>query len=179
MRYVLAFTTILLLCSCKDKNEQLDYSNVGKDSKSKSVNVSGLKDTVTAETNLGIPPTSIYKGLKYETACDSLVKIRKALGSFGELTEYMDQSVPKEQKVKIGNMGWETQNLGFSNWSNDVEATLMKQNFLIKKLEYELAKEQFESGKKVTKDNVSRLKETYESSEKTLADYLNAFTYAD
>ena len=82
MRYVLAFATILLLCSCKDKNEQLDYSNAGKDSKSKSVNVSGLKDTVTAETNLGISPTSIYEGLRYESACDSLVKMRKSLGSF-------------------------------------------------------------------------------------------------
>lgn len=179
MRYALAFTTILLLCSCGNENEQLDSSNVWKDSKSKSVNIAGLKDTVTAETNLGISPKSFYGMLGYETACNCLSKMRNSLDSFRELTENLEHSISNEQKTKIGSMDWETQNLGFHNWSNHIEGTLMKQNYLIKKLKYELAKERFESGEEITKNYLSRLKREYESSEQMLADYLNAFHIAD
>jgi hypothetical protein len=145
----------------------------------KSIDIPGLKDTVTAETNLMITPKTIYEGLKFERAHENFGDIRKALGSFRELTESLDKSLYNERKKKIGYMAWETQNLGLPNGSNYVEGVLMKQDYLIKKMEYELAKQRSESGRRVNANDLSNLKAKYLSSEKRLVDYLNAYTYAD
>lgn len=109
---------------------------------------------------------------------ESLAMIRSALESFRKLTEATAGALPKERLAEIGNTGWEMQNLGFVNHVEAVKGTLLKQEYLIKKLTYELAERKSKSGEIDQKD-LSKAKREYEHSEKQFLDFWDAFGIAD
>jgi hypothetical protein len=88
----------------------------------------------------------------FDNAMERLKQIESALESFRKLTELSEKKLGKNPLSKIDNTGWEIQNLGFPNWSGDIEGTLRKQHYLIQKLELELAEILFSAGKLAQKE---------------------------
>ena len=108
----------------------------------------------------------------------SLDSIKSALESFRQLTEASAGKIPKKTLAKIGNTGWEMQNLGFANHVGTVKGTLLKQEYLIKKLTYELAQTVARSGE-VSQADLSAVKMDYEKAEKQFKDYWDSFSVSD
>ncbi len=73
----------------------------------------------------------------------SLQKMQGSLMSFRILTEEAKGKISKQRLKEIGNTDWETQHLGFTNMPRSIEGALRKQDYLIKELCYQLAKEKF------------------------------------
>lgn len=82
--------------------------------------------------------TKATEGLKY---------VNDWLKSFRELTIVTENSLTSNEKEKIGNLGSDTQTLAFYNWPKTIEGTLLKQEYEISRLEYELAVERNLNGK--------------------------------
>jgi len=80
--------------------------------------------------------------------------------------------------AKIGNTSWEMQNLGFVNHVEVVKGTILKQEYLIKKLTYELAQIKSKSGEMNQRD-LSKIKREYENAEKQFQEFWNTFGIAD
>jgi len=109
---------------------------------------------------------------------ESLATIKSALNSFRELTETVTDKLPKETLAKIGNTSWEMQNLGFVNHVEAIKGTILKQEYLIKKLTYELAQIKSKSGEMNQRD-LSKIKREYENAEKQFQEFWNTFGIAD
>ena len=112
------------------------------------------------------------------SSLNSLDTIKSALESFRKLTEASAGKIPKKTLAKIGNTGWEMQNLGFPNHVGTVKGTLLKQEYLIKKLMYELAQTKARSGE-VSHADLSAAKMDYEKAEKRFQDYWDTFSVSD
>ena len=100
------------------------------------------------------------------------------LKSFRGLTKLTADRVSPEEKQQVGNLGWEVQNLAFYNWVKSVEGTLCKQEYEIRKLEYELALEQNASGK-VSQTEVAEKEKSYQEARNNLQSFLTKFHIAD
>jgi len=100
------------------------------------------------------------------------------LKSFRGLTKLTADRVSPEEKQQVGNLGWEVQNLAFYNWVKSVEGTLCKQEYEIRKLEYELALEQNASGK-VSQAEVAEKEKSYQEARTNLQSFLTKFHIAD
>ena len=109
---------------------------------------------------------------------ESLAIIRSALESFRKLTEAAVGKIPKKSLAEIGNTGWEMQNLGFVNHAEAVRGTLLKQDYLIKKLTYELAQRRSKSGE-IDGKELSKAKREYEQAEKQFMEFWDAYRIAD
>jgi hypothetical protein len=109
---------------------------------------------------------------------ESLAEIKSALDSFRKLTEASVNKLSKEKLDKIGNTGWEMQNLGFRNHTGAIEGTILKQEYLIKKLTYELAQRKLKSGEIKQKELLETEKE-YKKAEKQFQAFWNTFHIAD
>lgn len=109
---------------------------------------------------------------------ESLAVIQSALESFRKLTEAAADKIPKERLTEMGNTGWEMQNLGFVNHVEAVKGTILKQDYLIKKLTYESAQRKSKSGEIDQKDLV-KIKREYEHAEKQFLEFWGAFGIAD
>jgi len=111
-------------------------------------------------------------------ALDGLARIKSALDSFRKLTEIAAKKISKETLSKIGNTSWETQNLGLVNSVEAVKGTLLKQEYLIKKLTYELAQTKSKSGE-INQRDLLEIKREYEKAEKQFQEFWNSFGIAD
>jgi hypothetical protein len=109
---------------------------------------------------------------------ESLTIIKSALESFKKLTETAANKISKETLAKIGNTSWEMQNLGFVNHVEVVKGTILKQEYLIKKLTYELAQRKSKSGE-INQRDLLELKREYEKAEKQFQEFWNTFGIAD
>lgn len=107
-----------------------------------------------------------------KNSLESLDKIQSSLVSFRKLTEASAGKIPKKKLTTIGNTGWEMQNLGFSNHVGTVKGTILKQEYLIKKLTYELAQIKYKSGE-IDQADLSAMKTDYEKAEKQFQDFWN------
>lgn len=114
----------------------------------------------------------------FDSALTGVNYINGWLKSFRELTNMTDDRITSEEKIQVGNLGKDIQSLGFYNWAKSVEGTLIKQNYDICKLEYELALERLETGK-VNQAEVAEKEKRYQESAKVLQDFLNKFHIAD
>ncbi|MBW4648569.1 MAG: hypothetical protein KME06_07690 [Kastovskya adunca ATA6-11-RM4] len=81
-----------------------------------------------------------------DNSLNNLKQVEGALSNFQSLTEKSKTALGEQAIASIENTDWESQNLGFPNWVGSVEGTLRKQDYQLKKLEWELAKKQFEDG---------------------------------
>lgn len=109
---------------------------------------------------------------------ESLVRIKSALDSFRKLTEATAESLPKRKLDEIGNTNWEMQNLGFVNHVETVRGTLLKQEYLLKKLAYELAERKSKSGE-ISQKDLLEIKQEYDHAEIEFQKFWEAFGIAD
>ena len=109
---------------------------------------------------------------------ESLAAIQSALDSFRELTKASAGKIPEKKLAEIGNTGWEMQNLGFVNHVGTVRGTILKQDYLIKKLTYELAQRKLKSGE-IDPKSLFEVQGEYENAEKRFQEFWSAFGIAD
>ena len=121
---------------------------------------------------------SIEEAFSLEQSLYRLGQVREGLDSFKKLTELSKAKLPKDILEQAGNTGWEIQALGFYNWANTIEGTLVIQNYQIKKLEFALAAEKYEKGE-VTKEDAEQTRKTYENARKELQEFLDSYSIAD
>jgi hypothetical protein len=114
----------------------------------------------------------------FDEALHRMSQIREALDSFKALTNKAARSLTKDELSSVGNTEWEIQALGFHNWPNAVEGTLRKQDYQIKKLEFELARLEYKDGR-ITKEDMDTKKIEYENSRDGLQQFIDGFRYAD
>jgi len=115
---------------------------------------------------------SLSQALKGVQSIDNWLK------SFRELTKLTSNRISPEEKQQVGNLDWEMQNLGFYNWVKSVEGTLYKQEYEIRKLEYELALERNISGK-VSNAEVLDKERKYQDASNNIQNFLAIFHIAD
>ena len=113
-----------------------------------------------------------------KSSLESLSIIKSALDSFKRLTEASSGKIPKKTMAKIGNTDWEMQNLGFTNHVGTVKGTILKQEYLIKKLTYELAQKKAKSGE-ISQAELSTIKTDYEKAEKQFRYFWKSFHIED
>jgi hypothetical protein len=109
---------------------------------------------------------------------ERLQQIRGALSSFVQLTEKSKPALGERAIARIGNTDWEIQNLGFPNWVGSVEGTLRKQDYQIKKLEFELATKQYEDGE-VSQAVLDEKEVAYRLAEQEFRAFWHSFEIAD
>ncbi len=114
----------------------------------------------------------------FDHAIESLSSIRNILASFTILTQQARKIISKEKMNKIGYTSWEEQTLGFSNTPNAVEGTLRKQEYLLKKLSYELAGYKLKSGE-INQDKFKEIEKEYQKEKASFQNFWNEFQIAD
>ena len=90
---------------------------------------------------------TFHKRFSLENSLRRIKQVREALASFRKLTEESRDRLSRDEMSAIGNTDWERQHVGFHNWVGAIEGTLRKQDYQIRKLELELAREKHKSGK--------------------------------
>ncbi len=123
----------------------------------------------------------VYEGFTAEHALVNIRRIASALDSFTKLTKLSDNllnTMTKAEYDKIGNTDWDIQNNGFGNWVEVVNGTILKQEYLIKKLKYELAQERYKSGV-MSKRDVAKAKKEFEEGEKTFQKFWDDYQILD
>lgn len=113
-----------------------------------------------------------------ENSQNALKQIDGSLQSFRSLTEKSQATLGKQATAEVSHTDWETQNLGFSNWVGSVEGTLKKQEYQIKKLEFELAQKQYED-KQIPKAVLDQKAATYQTAEQEFQTFWNSFKVTD
>jgi hypothetical protein len=118
------------------------------------------------------------KRFSTENSLECLSRIRSALESFRKLTEATDAKIAMGVLTNVGNTGWETQNLGFMNWPGTIEGTLYKNEYIIRKLEYELTMEKVKSGQLINSD-LEKAEKDYKQAEQNFIIFWNSFGIGD
>jgi hypothetical protein len=121
---------------------------------------------------------TLKKRFSPENSLDCIKKINKALESFRILTEKSKDTLSSEEISVIGNMGWEIQHLGFHNWVAAVEGTLRKQDYQIKRVEFQLAEEKYKAGK-IEKKEVEEKEVNRKKAERDFQTFWDSFCIAD
>ncbi len=114
----------------------------------------------------------------FDHAIESLSSIRNMLTSFTILTEQTRKIIPEEKMNEIGYTSREEQTLGFGNTPNAVEGALRKQEYLIKKLRYELAGYKLKSGE-INQDLYKKVEKEYQDEKASFQNFWNEFQIAD
>lgn len=114
----------------------------------------------------------------YDNAVLRLGQVRESLGSFQKLTKMAIPRLGNETVDSVGNTDFETQTLGFYNWTNALAGTLEYQRYQIAMLEYELAKKQFEDGQ-LASDILEGKHSAYEEAKQAFQTFLSEFSIAD
>ena len=118
------------------------------------------------------------KRFSLDMALSSLQNIRASLMSFRVLTEEIKDKISKGRLKEIGNTDWETQHLGFKNMPGCIEGALRKQDYVIKELRYELAKERLKQ-KAIDEKELLDAQKAFEQAEKSFQTFWDNFGIAD
>ena len=113
-----------------------------------------------------------------ENALEVVDKLGPMLVSFRKLTEATRGKLTAKQLKAIGNTEADTQSLGFTNAPRAIKGTLLKQDYLIKKLRFELAVQQSKTDPLAVEKATAAEKE-YLEAEKTFQNFWNSFKIAD
>ena len=116
--------------------------------------------------------------LSAEHALKNLVAIDSALDSFRKLTEASKNKMAKDTLEKIGNTGWETQTLGLPNSARAIKGTILKQEYMIKKLTYDLAQRRLKLGE-ISEKELSEVQREYKKAEQKFQTFWDSFRIAD
>lgn len=111
-------------------------------------------------------------------AVENLRQIEAFLRSFRPLTERCETRLPAGEVKSVGNTERDVQDLGFYNAVKSVEGTVRKQEYLIRRLEYELAKAKYAAGE-VGKTGLERKWAAYRSAEKEFQAFWSSYRVPD
>ncbi|MCL1466818.1 hypothetical protein [Argonema galeatum] len=145
--------------------------------------VNAVQTTIAQRANQRINPDepidiTLNERFSLENSLTRIKQIQGALTSFRTLTEKSKTALGQRAIASVGNTDVETQTLGFTNWVGAVEGTTRQQNFQIKKLEFELAKKQFED-KQVSQAVLNQKRTAYQQAQREFQNFLNSFRIAD
>ncbi|MGD1914050.1 MAG: hypothetical protein ACFB2X_25390 [Rivularia sp. (in: cyanobacteria)] len=121
---------------------------------------------------------TLQQRFSFENSKGRIKQIDGALNSFRTLTEKSKPALGSKAVSIVGNTDWETQNLGFNNWLGAVEGTLRKQDYQIKKLEYQLAQKQYED-KAISQAILNQKQAAYRQAKEDFQAFVNSFSVAD
>jgi len=113
-----------------------------------------------------------------ENALQRLKQIESALQSFTQLTDISRNLISKDKLKKIGNTEGDIQTLGFMNWPGAIKGTILKQDYLISKLRYDLAQKKLKLGE-INSEEVLAAQKEYEKAEREFQAYWNSFGVGD
>ena len=116
--------------------------------------------------------------LSLDMALSSLENIHASLISFQSLTEEVQGKVSKSRLKTIGHTDWETQHLGFPNYVKSIEGTLRKQDYFIKKLQFQLLQGQGKQGT-ISKEEFAEALKAFEQAEKSFQEFWDKFRIAE
>ena len=114
----------------------------------------GTPDGKLLEEGLSLSPISPDEPVNYtfnqrfsrKNALDRTTQISNALSSFQQLTLKAQLVLGDAAIQEVDNTSQEIQSIAFPNWVGAVEGTIRKQDYQIKKLEFELAQKKYEDG---------------------------------
>ena len=113
-----------------------------------------------------------------DTALRGAKQLESILASFRKLTEKARRKLDPTTLKEIGNTDGETQTIAFANLPRTIQGTVLKQDYLIKKLQYELALEKSKTGQ-VTAEKVAETEKEYKKAEEAFQALWNGFRIAD
>ena len=142
--------------------------------------------TMRANAELNLKPVhpdepteyTYNKRFSIENSLRSLSQIRSALKSFRKLTNEAKAKLSKDKFQRIGNTDPATQDLGFMNWAGAIEGTLYKNDYVIKKLQYELTMEKVKSNQ-LNKSELEKAETELRQAEQRFQDFWNSFGIGD
>ena len=110
-------------------------------------------------------PVEFSQGYSVVQGLEALDRIRGFLDSFNKLTDRVRDQIPDSDLRAAGNTSRSMQSLGFHNIPLGVERTLLKQDYLLKQVQYELA--QLKRGRgEISAPDLDRARAAYASATK-------------
>lgn len=125
-------------------------------------------------------PSNFTHDIRFSSseAITALRLINNSLDSFKKITE----AAAAEEPIILSdykNTDWETQNIGFSNAIITVEGALLKQNYLIQKLNYLQAICNEKNGSTSETATVESLRKEFQRAEKKYSEFIEKTTLRD
>ena len=120
---------------------------------------------------------TIYNGFTLSKSISNVNRLKDILKEFTAITRLIESKkgkVTEKDLRAFKHTTWDVQTIGFSNLISNLKGTLLKQDYQIKKLTYELA---IKSNKEQSK--IKLLKSEFIKSEKKMQDYLDNFEIVD
>ena len=121
---------------------------------------------------------TLYRRFSYERALEGLDRLRSALMSFEKLTTLAKPALPPQTLAHVGNLDWETQNLGLPNGLGLVKGTIHKQHYVIARLQYDLALKRLEDNE-ITPAQAETARQQYDQAKQAFLTFWNDFCIAD
>lgn len=120
----------------------------------------------------------IYQGFSVADALVRIGQISSALHSFTKLTDLSRSTMSRDELKNIGNTEGDIQNIGFDNWIGSIEGTILKQEYEIKQLKYQLAQERYKS-RGISKEALDKAKKEFEDGERSFQAFWDKFNILD
>lgn len=134
-----------------------------------------IAQSVTRDEPLDV---TLNQRFSLANSLDRIKQIRGALNSFRTLTQRSRTALGQQVINSVGNTDPEIQTLGFTNWVGAIEGTVRGQNYQIKKLEFELAKKQFED-QQISQAAFNQKRTAYQQAQREFQNFVNSFRIAD
>ncbi len=112
--------------------------------------------------------------LSSDRALRDLERIESALKSFTRLTDASRSIFTKEKLKERGNTGSDVQTLDFMVWPGIIKGTILRQEYTIKRLQYDLSLKRFKLGE-INKEEVSAAQKEYQKAAQKLQTFWNTF----
>lgn len=113
-----------------------------------------------------------------QNSLERVKQVQEWLGKFAQLADQRAGLAEKPVNPDSLWPDWETYALGFGNWTRAIEGTLRKQELLIVRLQYELARKQLQDGE-INEADLKAAREILNQREKDFIGYFKEFSIAD
>jgi len=137
-----------------------------------------LNKAIPGGVDSGKDGESLYESYTPENALVNIRRVYSALDSFRKLTDISRSTMSKDELKQIGNTLGEVQNIGFDNWISGINGTVLKQEYQLMKLNYDLAEARFKLGE-ISKEELQKTKKEYEEGEMKFQKFWNKFQIVD
>lgn len=121
---------------------------------------------------------TLHQRFSCDNALKRLGQIESALSSFEQLTEETRATRVSDALGEIENLDWETQTLGFTNWSRAIKGTLLKQQYIIAKLQYDLSRERLKQNE-INSAEAAKARREYQRAKQAFLTFWKSFTIID
>ena len=146
----------------------------------------GTPNGKLSEEGLSLSPISPDEPVDYtlnqrfsrKNALDRTTQISNALSSFQQLTLKAQPVLGDAAIREVDNTSQEIQSIAFPNWVGAVEGTIRKQDYQIKKLEFELAQKKYEDGE-IDRATLDTKSEHYQLTKQEFQTFWESLTVID